>query len=241
MAGLPNDSRFSRDSRCALTVLGKPRVMLIFLRCSAFAVLAALAGCASPEASRYYSLADPHAMAASSVQAGTRSAGYVISVQAVTLPQAVDRPQIVVADSRSEQLHPLATYVWAAPLADEIRTVLSRTLQSELGVFDVPAGRMPANLPAWKITVNIQRFDSVYNDHALVDATWTLSPVNLQGATTQVCGASMSVPAGQGVAALVASHRKALQVLGKLIASRAQAGHGLEYDGLLDRGCTSAK
>ncbi len=224
------------------------------LRASVLLVVVALAGCASSPASYYYSLQEGVAPQApvsgvtdtgagqpqASVQkAPVASAQYAISLQGVKVPQQVDRSQIVVTDPASSQLHVLDSYLWAAPLSDEIRSALSSQLQQRLGVFDVSLSQLPDHLAAWKIAVTVQGFESVYDSHVALDLDWVISPVNQSKASTRICGARARVPVGAGVGALVQGHRQALAGISQVIATQVSGVVSVTVPaGIYAKGCT---
>lgn len=232
------------------------RCIIALFRAAALGGVVVMAGCATSPASHYYSLTGPSG-ATSTVAGGgahetQRSAGktsdgkplapFAISLQGVKLPELVDRNQIVVTDPSTTQVHVLESYLWAAPLADEVRAALSNGLQQRLGVFDITASQLPADLAAWKISVTVQGFESVYDSHVAVDLDWIVSPVNQKGKVTRVCGARARVPVqGVGVGSLVQAHRQALAGIAELMASQLVAVGSVSLSPQVQfKGCTSA-
>ncbi len=204
-----------------------------------FLMAGLLAACASGKPSHYYTLlASPAAGQVAAAKGGAQPE-YAISVQSVQVPEQVDRPQIVVSDPGSTQVMPLNSSLWASPLPDEIRNALSDDLSRRLGVLDIAATGAPDSLPVWRISVRVQRFDSLYGERALIDATWRLSPVHQPGKKTVLCRAEAQVTVEEGMSALVAGHQAALQKLGALIASQLQGSQATSSaNGLTVKGCT---
>jgi uncharacterized lipoprotein YmbA len=164
---------------------------------------------------------------------------YAISVQPVVLPEQVDRPQIVITDPGSTQVTPLNSALWASPLSDEIRNALSNDLSRKLGVLDISDGAAPDSLAVWKVSLQVQRFESLYGQHAVLDATWRLTPVNQSGKKTRICRAQAQVPVEAGVSAMVAGHQEALRRLSSLIAAQlAGTAAPPAVAGLQEKGCT---
>src|SRR5262249_34599964 len=94
-------------------------------------VAASAGGCASP-ASRFYTLD-------STAADGAGHATYAVTVDEVSIPAAVDRPEFVV------QVSPNQVAVdefnrWAAPLGDSIAQVVAGDLQRLLGTPKVAVG-----------------------------------------------------------------------------------------------------
>lgn len=200
---------------------------------------AGLSACATPTR-HYYTLLPASTVTEPASRDARQSPGFAISVQPVVLPEQVDRPQIVISDADTAQVTPLNSALWASPLADEIRNALSNELSHQLEVLDVASGGTPESLPIWRVFLRVQRFDSLYNQRAVLDATWRLAPVHQSGKKTVICRAEVQVPVGTGMSALVAGHQEALKRLASVIASQLTkpAGH-IAVDGVEDKGCTS--
>jgi len=163
------------------------------------AVLAA--GCASAP-SRFYTLN------ATATAEGTPEAHYAVVVGPVSVPAEVDRPQFTV------QVAPNQIAVdefnrWAAPLNDNIARVVAEDLAVLLGTPQVSA-MPPSNFaPAYRVTLDIQRFESVPGQSVLIEAVWVVHPsaggTSLSGRTV----ASEPV-SGNDFDALAAAHSRAL-------------------------------
>lgn len=205
-------------------------------------VAVALAGCASTPASHYYTLMPPAASKRDAAPASQASPppGYVIDVQPVSVPEQLDRLQIVLNDTATTQVVILNNYLWASPLSQELRNALSDDLSGRLGVIDVSSSGPGGDAPSWKIALAVQRFESVYGRYALLDATWQLLPMNLKGGRKVLCRASARVPVErEGVSALVSAHQEALQRLSAVIAEQLRGGKAAaEGDGVELRGCS---
>ncbi|HUH61141.1 MAG TPA: PqiC family protein [Candidimonas sp.] len=190
---------------------------------------AALSGCASSPV-QYYTLqplADSQPVRRAGSSAPVPKAGgprYAVSVQHVSLPEQVDRPQIVVSDPDSAQVVPLNSALWASPLSDQIRRSLAEDLSRRLDVLDIPSGSAPDGLGIWKVIVRVQRFESIYGRHAGLDATWELVPSNLPGRKPIICRGETRVPVQTGMSAMVTGHREALRRLASVIAGQLPSG-----------------
>ncbi|MGH8734575.1 MAG: PqiC family protein, partial [Burkholderiales bacterium] len=98
-----------------------------------FAV-AVLASCGSPPKDRFYTLSAA-GVAANVTAAEARDP---IVVGPVTLPEVVDRPQLVVRIGANE-VAILEQHRWAEPLKSEIPRLIARTLSQLLGTSRVSA------------------------------------------------------------------------------------------------------
>jgi uncharacterized membrane protein YgcG len=79
---------------------------------------------------------------------------------AVTVPAQVRRKQLVVATGPG-QVDMLEHHRWIGPLADEIQQALSLEVSNRLGAIDVNKTPYPDGAAPWRISTNVQRFESV--------------------------------------------------------------------------------
>ncbi len=185
---------------------------------------ALLSGCASPPASRFYTLggenSSSQATAGSSNVATTPA--LLIEVPAIDVPTDVARNQLVVRDSET-RVTVLEQERWASPPADELRRALSGDLAARLGTFDVFGSPHPENVPVYRIAVKVRRFESWPGSRAVLDAVWSVRSLRTQAVMT--CATVETETVGPGYDALVAGHRRAVGALADTIASsvRAQA------------------
>jgi uncharacterized lipoprotein YmbA len=199
-----------------------------------------LAGCSATQPSQYYTLMPPSVKQTDPARLAGKSPKYAISVQSVALPEQVDRPQIVITDPDSTQVTPLNSSLWASPLSDEVRNTLADALSRRLGVLEISPSSAPESLPVWRIALNIQRFESLYGQRAVLDATWRLSPLNQRGKKVRICRAEMQVPVEEGMSAMVAGHRRALHALADVMADQIEGRPPASTEpGLRMKGCTS--
>ena len=193
--------------------------------CALGAVLL-LAGCASAPPDHFYSLSNgigASSAAADRAASGTSAAPpYYIEVQAVSVPQQVARSQLVVTQGAG-RVDLLEQERWSAPLASEIGQALSQAVTGELGVIDVFRTPTPDQAQIYRISTNVQRFESAPGQYALMDAVWSVRAVG--GAQVLTCRTIASEPVAAGYDALVAGHRRAVARLAADIAKaiRSQA------------------
>ena len=181
---------------------------------TAVALALMLAACASAPPEHFYSLSNglgtpaPAPVAAGGA-AGSAvvSAPYYIEVQAVSVPQQVARGQLVVTQGAG-RIDLLEQERWSAPLASEIGQALSQAISGELGTIDVFRTPTPEQAKVYRISTNVQRFESAPGQYALIDAVWSVRAVG----STQVltCRTIANEPVAAGYDALVAGHRRAV-------------------------------
>jgi len=176
-------------------------------------VAASLGGCGGSPTSSFYRL-KPDATLTSM---GTAMPQNVV-VNPVTIPELVDRPQIVVSVA-GNQVWPNEFQRWAGPLKANIQRTLAGNLSILLGSENVSTyGADSSDFPTWRVRVDFMQFDSVPGDRATIDALWTIWP---PGKATPIVGRTLAdVPAqGQGYDALVAAHDHALGEVSRDVAA----------------------
>lgn len=177
-------------------------------------VLLLLTGCSGTSRTHYYSLA-PTVPPASSAQ-------YVpslptLAIAAVTLPELVDRPQLVLQESGT-QVAVLDSRRWAEPLKTAIPRVLAENLYRSLGSRPVAfSGQHAATVAEYRIFVDIQRFETTAGT-VQIDALWT---IRRTGAAQPLLRQSrLQEPVtGEGYDQLTAAYSRALGALAKDIAT----------------------
>ncbi|MGU7772935.1 PqiC family protein [Burkholderia sp. MR1-5-21] len=179
----------------------------------AAAVAVSLVACSSPPA-RFYTL---DANGSGTSQPGAANPSFLIQVPAVDVPEQVAKNQLVVRKGAA-QVSVLEQERWASPPADEIRRALSTALTHELDTIDVAESAYPPGVPVYRVSVNVQRFESWPGERAVLDAVWSVRSLASQAVTT--CRTRVAVPVKPGYDALVDGHR---QAIGQLAAQTATA------------------
>ena len=166
-------------------------------------LLTLFAGCATSPASKFYTV--------SPVQVVEQSSGshpVAIAIDPVTVPELVDRSQIVTRlDANRVSIDEFAR--WAEPLKKQIPGVLAE----DLGRF-IP-GAIVSTYPqrvddnAYRISIDVQVFDSSTNGTVMLAVIWSVrSPKGGEN----VSGRSVvhEAAGGPGYDALVKAHSRAL-------------------------------
>ncbi|WP_347905529.1 PqiC family protein [Pseudomonas purpurea] len=131
-----------------------------------------------------------------------RNDGVQIQIESVSVPPQVDRPQIVVRQGNSG-LAILETQWWGASLGEELRSALVDQLASTSSGAKV------------LLRVDVQRFDTVPGQYALLDTQWRLR--RSDNATSLTCRSTLQTPSGATLDDLVAAHQHNLKQLAALI------------------------
>jgi uncharacterized lipoprotein YmbA len=180
------------------------------------ALALAAAGCGSSPKPKFYTLS-PEAPAAATAAASAPVGRPSVGVAAVTLPEAVDRPQLVNRTAANE-VAIAQQHRWAGPLKDEVPRVLAENLSRLTGNPQVAAHPSAAATGAdYRVRVDFQRFDGTAGGDVVLEALWTV-----QSAGGEVLSAGRSAarePTGAaGFDALAAAYSRALAKLAGYIA-----------------------
>ncbi|MFP3566039.1 membrane integrity-associated transporter subunit PqiC [Paraburkholderia sp. SIMBA_030] len=175
-----------------------------------------LGGCKSPSAS-FFALGPDPSLASSGA---TRPVSVVIGP--VTVPDMVDRPQIVTRVGDNEvAVNEFA--LWAQPLKGDIARVIAADLgallnSQQVSVFD----RAYDPLTVWHVRLDVMGFESVPGRDVTVDVQWAVRP---PGKTRSVVGRSVAreIVSGPGFDPIVAAHDRALASVSRDIAAAVQA------------------
>ena len=134
------------------------------------AIAPILAACSSPK-NAYYTLSAPAVPAATLMQHKTR-----IMVGPVTLPTAVDTPQLVVRNSNN-QVTVYEYQRWAGSLKADIEKVVAANLARDLSTPNVWGyGQSAYSQPDYQVFVDVQNLDSQLGDSVTIDVLWTIKP-----------------------------------------------------------------
>ncbi|HTP41655.1 MAG TPA: PqiC family protein [Nitrospiria bacterium] len=192
-----------------MTTLRNARLVLIAL------VSIALAACGASAPSHFYTLDS------TATPEGAPSAAYSVSVGPVSIPAAVDRPQFVVQDGPN-RVSVEEFNRWVAPLENSIARVVAGDLSALLGTPRVAVEPLAHFDPDYRVTLDIQQFESAPGRSALIDAVWTVRPA--AGGPARSGRTVAQEPAqGAGFEALAAAHSRALAQVSRDIAAAIRA------------------
>jgi len=177
-------------------------------------IAAAAAGCSTAPA-RFYSLAS------TATADGTPATSAAVMVGPVTIPASVDQPEFVV------QVAPNRVEVdefnrWVAPLNDAIARAVAGDLVVLLGTPEVATAQLANFTPDYRVTIDVQRFESIQGGAALVEAVWTVRKT-AGGETRSGRTVAREPVQGQGFDALAAAHSRAIAKLSADIAAAIRA------------------
>lgn len=134
-----------------------------------------------------------------------------IAVGPVTIPEMVDRPQIVVRLGPN-QVQIIEQARWAEPLKSAIPRVVAANLATALGARLAPGRNGEAD---YRVALDVQRFESPA-DAVLVEALWTVISKDGKKSGRSVVRERIASP---GYGSLAAAHSAALATMSKEIAA----------------------
>jgi uncharacterized protein len=183
----------------------------------------ALAGCSRSPRVTFYTL-EPGARFETAAAA---TAAPSVAVGPVTLPEVVDRPQLVVRVA-ANRVDILETHRWAEPLKSEISRLIAENLGRLLGSSRVSSYLQHAGADAdYRVLVDIQRFESSPGEAVTVEAVWSLR--RAAGGAPKTGRSLVREPVGaEGYEPLVAAYGRALLAVSRDLAAaiRAEAAVG---------------
>jgi uncharacterized lipoprotein YmbA len=142
------------------------RTMRLRLHLAAILLLV-IAGCSDSPPTEFYTLSNMQLP-----PGGPSTPGTVVGVGPVTLPDYLDRPQIVTRASGNRMM--LATFnAWVEPMDGMFTRVLVENLSSLLATDNVVP--LPQRRPTpldYQVEVDVTRFDADLSGRAVLDARW---------------------------------------------------------------------
>lgn len=214
---------------------GRPRqcwsapraVTRTFVLAAILATAGLLVACGSGPSTRYYTLltgsqTDAGRATATATVAPVASPGRATSliVGPVTVPESLDRPQLVLRISPTEQ-RILEQRRWIQAFDREVRAALVADLTRLLPGTEVAAlGQNAIARPGWRVVVDVDRFEADPARGVWLQARWVLRDGRDQTRPAQSIDLRVErAPDGQDYDALVAAMRQAVDGLAGAIAA----------------------
>jgi uncharacterized protein len=135
-----------------------------------------MAACSSSPEIRYYTLSADSG-SPRDTPAQTRANRGPYAIDAVSIPDLLDRPQIVLR-SGANAVEVLDYDRWAAPLADQLQRVFATELSARLGPDAIIDPGLPSNSHAdRRISISILEFDPERHGESALAASWSISGI----------------------------------------------------------------
>ena len=172
------------------------------------------AGCSTAPA-RFYSLSS------TATADGTPATPAKVAVGPVTIPASVDQPEFVVQVA-ANQVQVDEFNRWVSPLGDAIARTVAVDLVVLLGTQEVASSQLANFTPEYRVTIDVQRFESVQGQAAMLEAVWTVRKT-AGGMIRSGRTVAREPVQGQGFDALAAAHSQALARMSGDIAAAIRA------------------
>jgi hypothetical protein len=148
-----------------------------------------------------------------------------VSVGPVSVPAAVDRPEMVVSIG-ANQVRLEEFNRWVSPLKDEISRVVAENLVAMLGTGKVTQSlQVLSGDAAYRASIEVQRFESAQGESARLDAVWTVSRNKDDNSMTGRTSVQEKVQQ-EGYEGLAAAHSRAIARLSRDIADAVRTLEG---------------
>ena len=187
------------------------RILILMLTVALFA----FAGCATGPPPTFYQLEEP-----ASTQLSGLERGIAIGVGPVNMATYLDRPQIVTR-AEAHKLQLSEANVWAEPLKESIMRVIGVNLSNMLQttrIFKYPLRNRAIPL-AYRISLNIPRFDGKLGGDVQLVARWTLYKGRGENALLTRISIITESTGGDGYERLISAQNRALKALSREIAN----------------------
>jgi uncharacterized lipoprotein YmbA len=180
--------------------------------------LAALSGCAGSPKSDFYTLSAQVPQASNVPANNVQAAPITVVIGVVTIPELVDRPQIVVrTGDNTVDIDEFAR--WADPLKSQIPRVIRADLAQLLNSPLVSTYSMGGDTAStYRVQLDVQRFDAALAHTVTVDVLWSIAPpgkkplMSGRSTVTEPCS-------GAGFDGVVAAYSAALATVSREIAA----------------------
>ena len=139
------------------------------------AAAATLSGCASPAKEHFYQLSFAAPISTAEVAA---HAAYDVQIEYVRIPEAINRPQLVVQQTATEALV-RDDQRWIAPIDEQMRQALQANLQAQLPhawVSEHPQGNMSTT--RYRISIDVRDLRTTLASEVSMDVVWVIADAN---------------------------------------------------------------
>jgi uncharacterized protein len=188
------------------------------------ALVALLVGCSTSPPAQFYTLTPEPFVAGDAV--ASAAFAHPIAVGPVAVPEVVNRPQFVVRDGPN-RVTVLEGQRWAEPLKSGIAEAVASYLSRDLnGARVTPMTQSAANDAQFDVALDVQRFEMIVGDAAVIEVVWTIKRRDASAApmlgrsNVREPAQTSSDPSSNPYDALVAAQVRALASVSRDIAAR---------------------
>ena len=186
-------------------------------RLCALLLLLAVAACATSPPVRFYKLESRIEGTSGMSVSSSNSPSFTVAIGPVTIPPAVDRPQMVL-DAGPNRVTISEQSRWAEPLKESIPRVMANDLSQLLGNASISSYPQVTIVdPDYRVLVDVRRFDSAQGDAAIIDVHWAVREKN-NGTQKNGRTFKREPTNGSEYDDLVAAHERALAAVSRDVA-----------------------
>lgn len=201
-------------------LIRSPALLVNLLQATTLLAATAMTGCGISPPETFHALTR---YASDSAPVSAASGRYGVQVGPVTVPEAVNRPQLIIRTDPG-RFEIKEQQRWAGPLPADIAQALAEDLTLALPpAYVYSQSRSPANVvpPRFRVAIDVQRFESrLHGDGAgsVIEMAWVVTEVAAD--RKHVCRSVVQAPLqGRGYDALVAAHQTSLARISERVAS----------------------
>jgi uncharacterized lipoprotein YmbA len=187
------------------------RLRAFTIACALTAAL--VTGCSSPPA-HFYTLS-------ATAAPGSVQSKLSVAVGPVSVPEMIDRPQIVVSTG-ANQVSIDDFNRWASPVQDNLVRVVAENLVAILGTPRVTLYPTLAADVDFRVQIEVRNFESMPGKQASLDAVWTVRRLKDGKTETGRTSVRETIPES-GYDALAAAHSRAVARMSQDIADAVRA------------------
>lgn len=192
-----------------------------------------LSACGSSPAVRYFTLQGPVDQRTSSTLTADAMAARSVQLVSLSVPEAVDRPQLVLrTGDNTVRVDELAR--WAEPLKRSLSGVLAAEMMQALGGAPVLLRSGGSEETAWKLSVDVLRFDARQGQDVALEAVWSLRSRS-DGKSFSRRSVAQETVAGESLEAIVAAQSRAVASLARDVARLVEEQARLTESGMKPR------
>lgn len=185
-------------------------------------VLLLCVACAGTAPSKFYTL-DSLQMQQGIQEYTSRTSGCILVVGPVTIPDYMERPQIVTRSS-GQEIYIDEFNRWAGSLSEDIMRVLTENLSVLLSQAHISASQWTLGSTAkYQVPIDVRRFDVMPDGNVLLKANWSIYDQGKKQTLTTSETLVKETIVGQDYNAKVSAMSKALEALSRDIADAIKA------------------
>lgn len=184
------------------------------------ALAAALTACAKPATIRFYTLSSQTQNQPAGISKTTPIA---IEVLPVSVPERLERPQLVITSNNVSQLKILEQDRWSSSFNDELHDAFVGGITNQIGAIDISSGGRVANQATYRIAIILQQFNATPGEQLQANFAWTITRLNADSSAGDIpslsCQSIITKTVSIGINALVLSIQEAIADVTKAISA----------------------